>query len=166
MDELASLSGLIGDIYDATLDPSLWPGVLKQISCFVRGSAAALESKDIVNRAVNVFYQDGGIEPSMTRLYNEKYSKLDPCAIDHYVAAVGEPRATADIMPYEEFLQSRIYRELFKSYGFVDGMTTALDRSATRVASVSVFRLRATASSMKRLTGGCGSSRRIFGAPF
>ena len=140
MDELASFSGLIGDIYDATLDLSLWPGVLKQISGFVQGSATTLECKDVVSGAVSVFHQDGGIEQSMTRLYNDKYGKLDPCAIDHYVAEIGEPRTTADILPYEEFLQSRIYRELIRNYGFVDGMTTALDKSATSVASVTVFR--------------------------
>ncbi len=56
MNELASFSGLIGDIYDATLDLALWPGVLKRISCFVPGSAMTLESKDAVNNAVNVFY--------------------------------------------------------------------------------------------------------------
>jgi DNA-binding CsgD family transcriptional regulator len=140
VDELASLSCLIGDIYDAALDPSLWPGVLKLISRFIQASATTLECKDVVSGTVSVFYQDGGIEESMTRLYNDKYSQLDPCAIDHYIAPVGEPRATADILPYEEFLQTRIYRELIKRYGLVDGMTTALDKSATSVASVSVFR--------------------------
>jgi len=55
MNELASFSGLIGDIYDATLDLALWPGVLKRISCFVPGSPTTLESKDAVNNAVNVF---------------------------------------------------------------------------------------------------------------
>jgi DNA-binding CsgD family transcriptional regulator len=140
MDELASLSGLIGEIYDATLDPPLWPGVLKRISRFLGSSAAALECKGARGTAVTVFHQDGGIEPSMTQLYNDKYGKLDPCAFDHYIAAVGEPRATADIMPYEQFLRSRIYRELIKPHGLVDGMTTALDKSAQGVASVSIFR--------------------------
>jgi DNA-binding CsgD family transcriptional regulator len=140
MREDEALSALIGNIYDATLNPSLWTDVLKQISHFVRGSATTLECKDVVSRTVNVFYQDGGISPSFIRLYNDKYSSLDPCAIDHYFATVGEPRATADIVPYEEFLRSRIYLEFIKPHGFVDGMTTALDRSATSVASVTVFR--------------------------
>ena len=45
MDELTSLSCLIGDIYDAALDPSLWPSVLKQISGFIQASAATLECR-------------------------------------------------------------------------------------------------------------------------
>jgi hypothetical protein len=140
MDELASFSGLLSEIYDAALDLALWPGVLKRISCFVPGSATTLESKDAVNNAVNVFYQDGSLPPEMTRLYNDQYGKLDPCATDHYLAPVGEPRATADIMPYDEFVRSRIYRELLRPYGWVDAATTALDRSGASIASVTVFR--------------------------
>ena len=89
---------------------------------------------------MNVFYQDGGVPPEMTRLYNGQYGKLDPCATDHYLAPVGEPRATADIMPYDEFVRSRIYRELLRPYGWVDAATTALDRSGASIASVTVFR--------------------------
>ena len=36
------LSSLIGDIYDTTLDQSLWPSVLKKIAIFVRGAASAV----------------------------------------------------------------------------------------------------------------------------
>jgi DNA-binding CsgD family transcriptional regulator/PAS domain-containing protein len=140
MDELASLSGLISEIYDATLSPSLWPAVLGRMSRFLRASGAALDCKDPIKNTVSVFFEDGGVEPSFLRLYNDGYGKLDPCAADHYVAPVGEPRATADILPYEEFLQSRIYRELIKPHGFVDGMTTALDKSAPTIASVTIFR--------------------------
>jgi hypothetical protein len=40
MDEAEQVSQLIGDIYDASLDPALWPHVLEQTSSFVRGAAA------------------------------------------------------------------------------------------------------------------------------
>jgi len=76
MNELASFSGLIGDIYDATLDLALWPGVLKRISCFVPGSATTLESKDAVDNALNVFYQDGSVPLEMTRLYKTHLGRI------------------------------------------------------------------------------------------
>ena len=44
------LSALIGDIYDAALDPSRWVGVLHKAREFVGGSAAALFSKDACRR--------------------------------------------------------------------------------------------------------------------
>lgn len=140
MDELESLSGLIGAVYDTTLDLSLWPSVLKQISHFIGGWGTALDCQDAVNKTVSVFYQDGGIDPRFIQLYNDKYRNLDPCAIGYFFAKIGEPMATADILPYEEFLQCRAYNEFAKPYGLVDCLKTVLDKSATSFASVSVFR--------------------------
>ncbi|MGA8446652.1 MAG: hypothetical protein WB766_15890, partial [Roseiarcus sp.] len=56
------------DIYDATLDLALWPGVLKRISCFVPGSATTLESKDAVNSAVNVRAHRKSLRPHAGRV--------------------------------------------------------------------------------------------------
>jgi len=38
----SALSQLIGQIYDAALDPALWPGVMERICGFVGGSIANL----------------------------------------------------------------------------------------------------------------------------
>ena len=40
------------------------------------GSATTLESKDAVNSAVNVFYQDGSVPPEMTRLYKTHLGRI------------------------------------------------------------------------------------------
>jgi hypothetical protein len=41
MDEAERLSGLIAGVYDAALDPALWPVVLRKAGGFANGSAAA-----------------------------------------------------------------------------------------------------------------------------
>ena len=46
MREVEQVSSLIGDIYDAALDPALWADVLGKARDFVGGSAAVLYSKD------------------------------------------------------------------------------------------------------------------------
>ena len=46
MDEMQRLSALIGDIYDAALDPMLWQGVLASTTTFVGGSGAGLWTRD------------------------------------------------------------------------------------------------------------------------
>jgi hypothetical protein len=48
MAEAAHLSQLIGDIYDAALDPERWPDVLQSSAAFVSGVASALFMKDTV----------------------------------------------------------------------------------------------------------------------
>ena len=40
------LCDLIGDVYDTTLDQSLWEGVIERAAHFVRGTGAALFSND------------------------------------------------------------------------------------------------------------------------
>jgi DNA-binding CsgD family transcriptional regulator/PAS domain-containing protein len=140
MDEAALLSGLIGDIYDAALDPSLWPGVLGRAARFVGGWSATLFSKDANRKTGHIYYDDGGIDPRYTQLYFETYVKLDPATTGHYFAELEEPMSTADIVPYQEFLDSRMYREWARPQGLVDFASAVLEKSATSVAMFGVFR--------------------------
>src|SRR5262245_32743052 len=78
MQEVEQVSSLIGDIYDAALDPRLWATVLRRAREFVGGSAAALFSKDATRKILNVYYDDGGLDPHYKQLYFDKYVKLDP----------------------------------------------------------------------------------------
>ena len=74
MHETERLSALIGDIYDAALQPWLWANVLESAARFIGGPAASVFSKD-VTRSVQIFYQYG-IDPGYVRLYVDKYIKL------------------------------------------------------------------------------------------
>jgi DNA-binding CsgD family transcriptional regulator len=133
------LSELIIGIYDAALEHSLWPDVLKRVAKFVGGPAAALFSKDASNKTGMSAY-DTGIEPHYREIYFEKYIKLDPATTGHFFGDVEEPMATADLVPYDEFLQSQFYQEWAKPQGFVDFVAAVLDKSTTRAAMFGVFR--------------------------
>jgi hypothetical protein len=63
-----NFTDLIGGIYDATLDASLWSPVLARTADFVGGSAAALFSKDPAANSGDVYYQ-AGIDPYYQQLY-------------------------------------------------------------------------------------------------
>jgi DNA-binding CsgD family transcriptional regulator len=139
MQELEEISSLTGDIYDAALNPALWTGVLEKSAQFVGGPAASLFSKDAASRTGNVAHQFG-IDPYYQQLYFEKIIKFDPLMIGHYFAEVGEPVAVADIMPYDEFLETRGYREWGVPQGLVDVLNVALDKTATSAAMFCVFR--------------------------
>jgi hypothetical protein len=56
MDEAARVSGLIGDISDAALNPELWVGVLEQTCNFVVGIASTLQSHDISQQSANFYF--------------------------------------------------------------------------------------------------------------
>jgi DNA-binding CsgD family transcriptional regulator/PAS domain-containing protein len=48
--------------------------------------------------------------------------------------------AVADIMPYQEFLETRFYKEWCHPQGMVDAVTAVLDKSVTSAALFAVFR--------------------------
>jgi DNA-binding SARP family transcriptional activator/DNA-binding CsgD family transcriptional regulator len=135
-----TVSDLIGDIYDASLDPSLWPGALLKVRAFVGGSSATLFAKDAIHKSLNVYYEDGGLDPHYKQLYFEKYAPLDPFTTGHLLADVGEPQSTMDILPYSEFYETRFYREWALPQGLVDFTSAVIEKSATSAAMFGVFR--------------------------
>ena len=133
------LSRLISNIYDAALDSTLWASVLEQIAGFVGGPAASLYSKDVVIKLANVAYQFG-LDPRYVQLYLERYARFDPTGAAHLFAEIEEPVATADVMPYDEFLDTRFYREWVKPQGLVDTVNSVLEKSLTSLSCLVVFR--------------------------
>lgn len=140
MEESDVLSELIGTVYDAALDASLWPAALRNIAHFVGGSSAALYAKDATSKSGNVYYEDGSHDPHYVRLYFEEYIKIDPATTGHFFAEVGEVVATGDVVTYEEFVQTRFFREWAEPQGLVDFVSAIIDKSSTTIASFGVFR--------------------------
>ncbi len=141
MDEAEKLSALIGDIYDAALEPSLWLKVLQEAARFVGGPAASVFSKAVANKSGQVFHQYG-LDPGYVRLYFEKYIKLDPSTNSQIFAGVGDIISTKDFISYEEFLETRFYVEWGRPQSLVDSASAVLEKSATDVAMFTVFRHR------------------------
>lgn len=140
MQESEQLSGLIADLYDTVLDRSLWPYALKKASAFVQGEASAIYWNDAASNSGAVFFDDGGIASHYRRLYFEKYVALNPTTTVRYFAKVEEPIATGDLVPYDEFLKTRFYREWAKPQGLVDFVSIFLEKAAAKAAMFGVFR--------------------------
>src|SRR5712692_654420 len=140
MDQAEQLSELIGEIYDAALDPSLWSGVLGKAGRFVGGPVAAIFSKSPTALTGTVYYHSSDISGPYRKLYFNKYIKFDPFTTAQYFSDVEQPMAVADIMPYQEFLETRFYKEWVRPQGMVDAVTAVLDKSATSAALFAVFR--------------------------
>ena len=68
MHEPERLSALIGDIYDAALDPTLWVNVLGKTRAFIGGWAIALSWKDAVAKCGGSYFEEGGQDPYYHRL--------------------------------------------------------------------------------------------------
>ena len=140
MQQAERMLSLVGDIYDAALDPALWFDVLGNARDFVGGSAAAIFSKDARTKSLNVHYDCGGVDPYYTRLYFDEYATLDPSTSAHVLAEVERPICTADIMALDEFTETRFYQEWGRPQKLVDFGAAVLERSATGAALFGVFR--------------------------
>ena len=137
---MESFSDLIGDIYDTTLDRSLWPDVLKKITLFVEGASSAVFWNDAADRNGGIYFQDDGMEPRYRDIYFEKYIKIDPTTTARFVAQSEEPTATVDLLPYDEFMRTRFYREWAQPQGLIDFIGVALEKATTSAAMFGVFR--------------------------
>jgi len=137
--EAEKLSELISNVYDAALDPTVWIEALSRTKDFIGGEAASLAWKDAVANRGNSYY-DAGISPHYRQLYFDEYIKIDPCTTGQFFAEIGEPVATADVMAYDEFVQTRFYKEWARPQGLVDAALALLDKSATTMVFLALFR--------------------------
>jgi DNA-binding CsgD family transcriptional regulator/PAS domain-containing protein len=140
MQESEELSALIAEIYDTVLDRSFWPAALKKTTVFVQGQASAIYWNDAANNSGDVLFDDGGIDPKYRQLYFEKYVALNPTLTPRCFAAVEEPMATADLIPCDEFLKTRFYREWAKPQGLIDFVSIFLEKATAKAAMFGVFR--------------------------
>ena len=143
-DEQQQLSRLITDVYDAALNPSFWVDVLRSAAGFVGGVGASVYFRSAGNdtgHAVHAF----GIEPHYQLLYFDKYAKYDPTSTGYFFAEIEAPMAVADVMPYDEFLETRFYREWVAPQGMVDSTNGIVDDATRR-------RMRLIAPHVRRAT--------------
>ena len=64
--DIEDYSTLVGDVYDAALDPTLWPSVCESACAFVRASAAGLMWQDTLRKTAH-FYFTWGVDPHVSR---------------------------------------------------------------------------------------------------
>lgn len=109
MNDREQLSALIGDIYDAVLDPAQRLDVIEKIASFTGGHSGGLLSKHSLGHSENLYCYIGA-DPESLQAYSESYPKLDPTAETHSFGVAQVVSAT-DLVPYEEFRRGRFYRE-------------------------------------------------------
>jgi DNA-binding CsgD family transcriptional regulator/PAS domain-containing protein len=138
MFEAKLLSQVVGDIYDAALNPMLWRAVLGRIAGFVGGQSAGLGSIDSVSKHLNACYTFG-CDPHYLQLQIDTYAKFDPTTA-LFLFPPEQVASIADVMPYDDYLETRFYREWAQPQGWVDSASAVLDKSVTGFALLSVYR--------------------------
>jgi DNA-binding CsgD family transcriptional regulator len=137
--EADQLSLLIGMIYDAATDPSLWSGTLEQVAHFVGGRTAALLSRDTASFTVEV-HHDFGADSHFRQLYRDKYFGIDPFLTGQLAVTIDQAISVTDVMSYAVFLKTPFHREWVEPQGAVDIAAVVIEKSDTRTTLLSVMR--------------------------
>jgi DNA-binding CsgD family transcriptional regulator len=142
MREAEELSHVIGDVYDASLDPALWPNAIESICGFVGAASASLHSQDSVSRATDALFWWGreASAPHYFKIYLEKYGKINPIFPGVIFFDLELPIAIPDVISCEEFVQTRFFREWLAPQSLMDGLFTNLEKGATGCALFTAMR--------------------------
>lgn len=135
--ESIELSKVIGDIYDAAIEPALWSRALGSACAFVGGSSGALYWHDAAterSEALHLFNAD----PHYTRLYFEKYLPMNPMFPAATFVEEGAVVTAGDIMPLSDFVRTRFYKEWAEPQGMMDAVSVTLEKGATRVSLINI----------------------------
>ena len=106
----------------------------------MQGCTANLFYQNVSNNKVTSFHS-WGEDAEYRDVYFAKYARLNPLFPASSFLKTGTVHSISDVMPMDEFLASRMYREWVKPQGILDALYTNLERSATRGAALAIRRL-------------------------
>jgi DNA-binding CsgD family transcriptional regulator/PAS domain-containing protein len=128
--ETMALSRLIGTIYDAALEPQLWTKALEESCAFIGGFSSVLYWHDAATESSGILHSFNQ-NPHYLQLYFEKYLPMNPMFPAAVFMEPGLVHTSNDLVPREEFNQTRFYREWCKPQGIVDALAANLERGLT-----------------------------------
>jgi hypothetical protein len=138
MREADELSRVIGDIYDASLDPALWPNAIECICDYIGAASASLHSQDSISRATDALFWWGreSSAPHFFKIYLEKYGKINPIFPGVIFFDVEQPVAVPDVISCEEFVRTRFFREWLAPQSLMDGLFSNLEKGGDKLRAV------------------------------
>ncbi len=139
MDEAERVLLLVGDVYDAALDPALWPTVLEGLCGFIPGCMASLFAQDSASKVPNR-YISWGMDAHYLDLYLQTYAKMHPLLPGGLFVPVGEVYSSTDIIPNAELEETQFYKEWLKPQKYIDFVGCNVEKSTMSCALLAVIR--------------------------
>jgi DNA-binding CsgD family transcriptional regulator/PAS domain-containing protein len=133
-------SRVVEAIYDCALDPEKWHSVLPQIAGLLDSQGSTFAIHDLARREGQRYY-DYGIPEEAVKSYFETYAALNPIMPATPLMKIGEPWTRQKIIPDQEYLETRFYREWAQPNQQGDLMGILALRVGTRIATHAINRL-------------------------
>jgi DNA-binding CsgD family transcriptional regulator/PAS domain-containing protein len=131
MIEQGRLSDHIGEIYDAALDPRLWPSTIEASCQLLNSCASAIAAVDVMDPSANISAQFGIDQAYLELLGN---GSRHPLIKNLMRSNIGEVGSAVSKMTEEGFRNSVLYQHWNEPRGYVvDMFNVTLERTATAV---------------------------------
>jgi DNA-binding CsgD family transcriptional regulator len=134
-----ALTKLIGSVYDAATDSTLWETFLGDLAKAAGAGSAALVMHHL-GRELHTVAASWKVEPDAGRLYQEHYGAIDVWAMRGRSKTAGYVCTSESLCQPQELARTEIYNDYLVRYGFVHGMFGLVENNATRWASLSLYR--------------------------
>lgn len=134
-----SAGDVIGGIYEAALEPELWPAALKGIAGYLNGRSAVAIAVDLGAREVG-FAALHGIEPRALADYERHYVRIDPWNDYLRAMAPGRPMVSQAAMDDAAFARTAFCNEFLRPLDIFHAMGGFVRRRGTAAFLVGVQR--------------------------
>lgn len=138
-DESARLSALIGTVYDASIDPSLWPEALGHACRFLDCKFGVIGAADFLRQDLSFVFQWGYEAPDW-QSYMESYHHKNPNNVTAFRTQIGQVMTASTAPRYDEFLASEFYTDWAAPLGIVDAIQATLDKTGSAIALLNCVR--------------------------
>jgi DNA-binding CsgD family transcriptional regulator/PAS domain-containing protein len=136
---LEVLSSVIGDVYDAVLEPDSWVGVLTRIAAELDAAYATI-ALSRVGDMHGLMAAHSPWDAEMLRILNEQYGVNGVPGLAQAVFGDNDtPVATLSMMSEATFQQSDFYRNWVRPQGLRDGCVTKFVHTADRIGLLGVI---------------------------
>ena len=131
---MQQFSELIGELYDAALEPKLWPSTLQSMSVIFKAAFAGFGWEDTRVMAVGGSYGNRMLEGEDSARYKATYKETlvysNPMRVPVLLTQeVDDVFTPGMLVPIDEYHASRYYREYVKPMGWGDGLSAILSKS-------------------------------------
>ena len=136
---LGEFSSVVGKVYDAAVDPKVWPAALDAIRGFADSKTAVLMSHDVFDKSPPWQVEVGHGE-AWTRLYHEKYLGGNPFMDDVPDLDTGEQIYASSRPQYATLFESDFYNGWLKPQGLIDATLLVIEKSMNNMTTLSNIR--------------------------
>jgi DNA-binding CsgD family transcriptional regulator/PAS domain-containing protein len=135
------LSRLLGILYDAAADPTLWETFLQQLAGGLRADSAGLVMVDAGKDSFSVS-RSWNVDPESMRLYQAHYGSVDVWAKRALLRSSGTVESSERLFPVSKLQKTEWYNDFLRRFSIEHGLFCVIDNAQSRLASVSLYRSR------------------------